>query len=146
MRRRKTPWYNDTRVHLFFERGARESYPTLGGPPRGRGGANVTYTVEIEVPEYEPRKVEIVFHNGLEIGAPRIRADGPSDSPHRYRDNTLCVWEPKDPVEQRWVPRDGLLGLLNLIRDHLFREAWWRQTGEWLGPELVHLPGVKEAA
>jgi hypothetical protein len=35
---------------------------------------------------------------------------------------------------------DGLLVLLNYIQAHLFREAWWREKGEWLGPEAPHSP------
>ena len=35
---------------------------------------------------------------------------------------------------------DGLLVLLNYIQAHLFREAWWREKGEWLGPEAPHGP------
>jgi hypothetical protein len=41
------------------------------------------------------------------------------------------------------VFEDGLLMLINLIQAHLFKEAWWRETGgreggEWLGPEAPH--------
>jgi len=36
------------------------------------------------------------------------------------------------------VLRDGLLCLLGMITAHLFREAWWRETGEWLGPTAAH--------
>ena len=42
---------------------------------------------------------------------------------------------------------DGLAGLVDLIRQHLFKEEWWRATRQWPGPE-VHLdpepvrPGV----
>lgn len=48
------------------------------------------------------------------------------------------MWCPWDPPEEKWVFRDGLLALLNHIQAHLFREAWWRETGEWLGPEAPH--------
>ncbi|MCY4654070.1 MAG: hypothetical protein OXC95_13010 [Dehalococcoidia bacterium] len=68
----------------------------------------------------------------------RITADGPADSPHRYKEGELCLWYPDDPVEEKWVFEDGLLILLGMIVAHLFREAWWRETGEWLGPEVEH--------
>jgi hypothetical protein len=29
---------------------------------------------------------------------------------------------------------------------HLFKEAYWRETGEWLGPEAPHRPNSKEDA
>lgn len=70
-------------------------------------------------------------------------ADGPT-SPHRYKDGGLCIWHPSDAVEYRWVFEDGLLQLLGHIAAHLFREAWWRETGEWLGPEAPHGPALKE--
>ncbi len=51
------------------------------------------------------------------------------------------MWYPKDPPELRWLPEHRLVGLIEVARRHLFREAWWRQTGgeeggEWLGPEI----------
>jgi hypothetical protein len=90
----------------------------------------------MDVPHYELRRVEIVFSDGSRL--PVIRADGPG-SPHRYDDRgRLCMWYPSDPPERQWVFEDGLLALLNLIQAHLFREAWWRETDEWLGPEAPH--------
>jgi len=53
------------------------------------------------------------------------------------------MWHPGDPPEQQWLFADGLLALLNIIQAHLFKEAWWREMGEWLGPEAPHGP-VKE--
>ena len=94
------------------------------------------------MPFYESRDVEIQFKDWSR--SPRIVVDGPS-SPHRYKTNgdSLCIWHPQDPADQRWVFEDSLLALLNHIQAHLFREAWWRETGEWLGPEAPHVP-VKE--
>jgi hypothetical protein len=34
--------------------------------------------------------------------------------------------------------RDGLLSLFEMTRVHLFKEAYWRETGEWLGEEVGH--------
>jgi hypothetical protein len=94
------------------------------------------------VPYYEPRNVEIRFEHWSRV--PSIVIDGPS-SPHRYKadGDSLCIWHPQDPPEQRWIFEDGLLALINHIQAHLFREAWWRETGEWLGPQAPHGP-VKE--
>lgn len=90
----------------------------------------------MEVPHYEPRNVEIRFADWSRV--PVIMADGPG-SPHRNKpDNSLCIWHPKAPVEEKWVFEDGLLALLNHVQAHLFKEAWWRETGEWLGPEAPH--------
>lgn len=53
---------------------------------------------------------------------PKVFADGPDDSPHRYQNGSLCMWHPDDPPEQKWIFQDGLLALLNQIQAHLFRE------------------------
>ncbi|MCW2538756.1 MAG: hypothetical protein JWN95_481 [Frankiales bacterium] len=41
------------------------------------------------------------------------------------------------------MPDDGLLMLFGMIANHLLKEAWWREHGEWLGDEAPHgvLPG-----
>ena len=91
----------------------------------------------MEVPFYEHRNVEI------RVGSSRVArvfVDGPDDSPHRYPDGSLCMWYPHDPPEEKWVFGDGLLPLLNHIQLHLFREAWWREHGEWPGPQAPHAP------
>ena len=54
------------------------------------------------------------------------------------RNNSLCMWFPEDPIDCRWVFEDGLLNLIGLAMAHLFREAWWRETGEWAGEEVGH--------
>lgn len=96
------------------------------------------YLVRMDVPHYEPRNVEIRFQRGSYV--PVISADGPV-SPHRYDDTgSLCLWHPDAPPEEKWVFEDGLMALLNQVQAHLFREAWWRETGEWLGPEAPHGP------
>lgn len=95
------------------------------------------YTVPLPVLESrEIRDVRILFRrSSTEIA--RVTVDGPS-SPHRYDDGTLCMWHPWDPRANRWVFDDQLLTLLGHIQLHLFRESWWRQSGEWLGPEAPH--------
>jgi hypothetical protein len=93
--------------------------------------------VRMEVPFYEPRNVEIQF--GKWSKTPSVRVDGPG-SPHRYPDGTLCMWYPPDPEDEKWVFEDGLLPLLCHIQRHLFREAWWREHGVWLGPQAPHGP------
>jgi hypothetical protein len=95
------------------------------------------YRLRIEVPHYDARSVDVRFEKWSRV--PDIRVDGPS-SPHRFPDESLCIWYPEDPPEQKWMFEDGLLALLNHVQAHLFREAWWRETGEWLGPEAPHTP------
>ncbi len=70
---------------------------------------------------------------------PRVYVDKPEPTPHRYpTDNSLCMWFPWHPRSQRWVREDGLLSLLGYIGVHLFREHWWHEKQEWLGPEVGH--------
>lgn len=96
----------------------------------------------INVPHYETREVEIRFEK-TSPRMPQIYSDGLL-SPHRNKGKSLCIWHPGDAAEKRWEFRDGLHQLLGHIEAHLFREAWWRETGEWLGPEAPHSPIQKE--
>jgi hypothetical protein len=134
------PWYGNDVQRVRFERGATRHFSTLRGVTRTFGPkAGRMYQVSMTVPHYELRHVEVFFSKRLPTLV-AITADGPTDSPHRYNTHRLCIWYPDDPDEYRWVFEDGLLVLLGLIVAHLFREAWWRETGEWLGPEASHTP------
>ena len=145
-RRNKVPWYQDFRARVLFEHRARERYPDMVSPARSPGlGAEIVYRLPVQVPHYEARKVEIRIRNGYTPGPPRIKCDGPTESPHRYRSGYLCVWEPEDEPDHGWVHADGLEELIEHIRVHLFLEAYWLEHGEWLGREVVHW-GSKEAA
>ena len=128
---------------------ARSAFPTLK-ERRVQGSGTVTYvfTLTMPVPNYESRQVRIEFRQWLHA-APRVLVDGPTDSPHRYRDQgarSLCLWYPQDGPERRWVPEDGLLHLIGMIESHLFKEAYWREHGEWLGEEGPHDDPVDLAA
>ena len=120
-----------------FERGVRPVFRTLKGRPVRHCGGFI-YTADVQVPFYEARHVTIRFMGTSTV--PNVSVDGPATSLHRYDDGTLCFQHPRDPDANRWVFRDGLLDLLDAVVGHLFREAWWRDTGEWLGPEVLHLP------
>lgn len=129
---------------LRFERNARAAFPTLTGRPRRRSGrGGFIYKVTIEVPFYESRAVTIRFQSRK---VPFVTVDGPTGSPHRFDDGTLCMWFPGDPDGNVWTFDRGLLDLLDTIVGHLFREAWWRETGEWLGPEVPHRPTQSRGA
>ncbi len=103
---------------------------------------------------------EVVFHADppyltYGLGAqdyPRVFADPGAQSPHRMPDDgALCLYYPLAPPLRRWRSVDGLLVLLDLVRDHLFFEEHWRATGgfdggEWLGKEAPHgIPGRRAA-
>jgi hypothetical protein len=62
------------------------------------------YSVTVHVPYYEARRVRIEFRSLLP-SSPKIFADGPAESPHRYRhegDRSLCLWYPSDGPDRRW--------------------------------------------
>jgi hypothetical protein len=106
-----------------------------------RAVRGVSYSGEVDIEDYEPRRIRLVFRPTTQIDSnPVITADGPTDSPHRYPDGELCCWYPKDPAAQRWVWADGLVSLIDQVRVHLLKEAWWRETGEWLGDAAPHAP------
>ncbi len=131
-------WYNDLDVVAQFEQDAIREYPSLvscNGVVGSRRWRQYTLTIDLE--EYEARDVKIKIKPDPKL-LPRVTAGGPLESPHRYKGGALCMWYPKDPDEKRWVFNDGLLELLVMIEFHLYREAWWRETGEWLGPEAPH--------
>lgn len=105
-----------------------------------KSAKQLSYELEIDLETYEARHVTIVFKTGYLPEGVQVFADGPSESPHRYKDDSLCMWRRKDPPELRWLPEHGLVALIEMTRRHLFREAWWRETGgwdggEWLGPQ-----------
>ena len=137
--RYKGPQYSRIVARLNFERGVRSQFPNLRSA-KVKGGHE--YKATVRVPHYEAREIHIRF-SGMS-DAPSVFADGPRDSPHRYSDGSLCMWYPHDPIDRRWVFEDGLLDLIGLVIAHLFREAWWRETGEWLGEEVPHGSQVKE--
>lgn len=71
----------------------------------------------------------------------RVYADGPTARPHRHagRNRTeLCIWHPYDPPVRRWTADEGIAVLLAMAGVHLFKETWWRDTGERLGEEAPH--------
>lgn len=98
--------------------------------------AQYGFAGEIEVPREDSSYVFILFDGDY----PWVFTDGPkrTDWPHRHGGVALCMWSDHDPVNQRWVPDDGLADLLFRIRLHLLREAHWIRTGKWPGPEAPH--------
>lgn len=140
-RRRTQSWLEDVARRYRSVAPAKSLFPSLRERRVQRRHAVVyVFTVIVPVPNYEPRRVRIEFHPWLH-GSPKVYADGPTESPHRYRaedDRTLCLWYPSDGPDRRWQPEDGLVQLIGMIETHLFKEAYWRETGEWLGEEGPH--------
>ena len=122
-----------------FLSGAKVTYPSLVRKiKKKKGKRQVIFNVSITVPMYYTvRKIKIIFKEGY-YNYPSVYSDGPSESKHRYNDDSLCMWYPKDKKDEKWVYSDGLLELLGHIQLHLFREAYWRDYGDWVGPEVNH--------
>ena len=137
------PWVGNEAQRVGFERNAFLLYQTL--QVVADQSAVRAYRVIVDVPHYEPRTVQV----RLERTRPRtpvVTVDGPTDSPHRYSDGSLCMWYPNDPATQRWVFANGLPALIGHIQAHLFREAWRREYGWWPGAEAGHSPRVRSEA
>jgi hypothetical protein len=126
-------WWGRDRDRILFD----VALPGTGFRARNIRGYGREYTGVVEVPHYGAHRVRIVFRNKTPDIA-RVYVDRPEPSPHRFDDHSLCMWFPWHPRSQRWVRNDGLLCLLGYIGAHLFREHWWHETGEWLGPEVRH--------
>lgn len=142
--RRPRSWLDDPPRRAALEASARRELPDLRYRHRQHGRGPVdSWAATVYPGHYEPRLVTVQFERAS-WWRPRVFSDGPCDresSPHRYPDSgrrRLCMWYPTDPPNRRWSVDDGLLALFAIAADHLFKEAWWRETGEWLGEEAPH--------
>jgi hypothetical protein len=121
------------RLSCWQVRRAAELLRSVGVDPDTVFGV-VGYGGVIEVPFYDERHIFALVVGDTAL----VFADGPQESPHRYARMALCMWYPDDPTNARWTPDNGIDDLLYRVRNHLFREAWWRETKEWLGVEAPH--------
>ncbi len=142
----RAPWWRrDVGARGRMEAGIRSRYP---GIKVSKSAKRLTYELELDLEVYDPRRITVIFKADEPASCVEVLADGPTESPHRYGERSLCMWYPADPPELRWLPEHRLAGLIEMARLHLFREEYWRRTGgwdggEWLGPE-IH-PGEEEA-
>jgi hypothetical protein len=151
-----TDWYATSAAWWVpLERDARRRLgPTLRhrlGPARlwqPEDGRMSTYFVEgLEViGDPDPIDVEIRFYAappydtyGLPASEyPRVFAKPGATSKHRHPDGSLCLWAPWDPPQRRWTADKGLLELIELTRQHLFLENYWRRFKIWLLEDAPH--------
>lgn len=76
--------------------------------------------------------------------APRTWVVAPQlhpNAPHLYEeeDRALCLYDPKDPKDQRWTPRRYISQtIVPWTSFWLAFYEYWLQTGEWYGPEAPH--------
>jgi hypothetical protein len=138
---RSKPWWQRWPLEVLA---LEQRFPTeyAGEFFRKELGKALIYFGEVEVPHTgQIRKIAMVFPGPPSRFRPVVMADGPKTPRHRfgnYRPDPLCIWFSPDPDGMKWTLHDGLVGLIDLTRLHLFKEAWFRATGSWPGPE-VHL-------
>ena len=133
------PWYANFAKRMIFELGVNDHFCDIRARIiRARKSKFIEYKLPIDIPGYDDSRIIRIKFFPNPSRDPKVYVDGPTESPHRYEDDSLCIWYPWDPKEMRWEFNDGFLHLLVLIQAHLFREAWWRDTNEWLGPEVAH--------
>jgi hypothetical protein len=105
-------------------------------------GRSIVYRGDVDLdPLPLRRRIALVFPGRPSRVSPVVMADGPRTPRHRftsYRPVPLCMWYSCDEPDMQWQLGRGLAGLIDIARVHLFREARFRQTGRWRGPE-VHL-------
>lgn len=110
------------------------------------------WRLPVTVPVYEEDYVLRIELD--ERRAVRVTAEGWRGSMrHTFGANTLCMWFPKDPPDRQWNRADGMLKLVDTAVAHLFKELYFRETGEWLGEEVhrdvpkteQHMPLVRAA-
>ncbi|MGH2965132.1 MAG: hypothetical protein ACRDMH_07100 [Solirubrobacterales bacterium] len=152
-RRKEAPWFHEFLTRLRFEEAARKEYPSLQGMKAGKGkNAEIIYVIPVTLPIYGiQRTITISLANYTEPAFIGVTVDGPTDSPHRYGSGNLCMWHPGASWDARWTADEGLLGLIQYARIHLFREEYWRETGGrdggiWAGSETPHGEIKEEAA
>ena len=104
------------------------------------------WRVPIAVPVYDEDyvlRIELDERRAVSVTAEGWR--GPMR--HTFGANTLCMWFPKDPPDRQWNRADGLLKLVDTAVAHLFKELYFRETGEWLGEEVHRdVPKIEQRA
>lgn len=136
--RQPPPWFVDPANRLRFLRTLELDCPEARiTAPRREFRGRFAVSTRIEPTGVDQRAIVIVFTLGRPE-EPKVFADGPTDSPHRYGDGSLCMWFPYDPPEARWHRSNGPTALLGHIAAHLIKEEYHRQTGRWPGAEAAH--------
>jgi hypothetical protein len=91
--------------------------------------ASVEYTLSLC---YNPPYTPMVFV---------LHPDLASDAPHRYRNDSLCLYDPK---EGSWTANKLIAKTIMLwAAEWLFFYEIWLKTGIWFGPEAPHTGNKK---
>ena len=104
-----------------------------------RIGKALVFRGAVEVDGAGQRRVAIIFPGRPSRVRPIVMVDGPRRSRHRFywsRPTSLCLYYARDPENMQWTLKHRLHILIDLIRLHLVKEAYWRATNEWPAPEV----------
>jgi hypothetical protein len=137
-------WVPGPRGIAAIEAGAPDHYD-LKLVARDVFNERYTWRANVTVPAYDvAHSIRIVLKQfGVDVtvedwtGAPLK---------HTFGQDRLCMWYPSDPPERQWQKDDGLLKLLDTAVEHLFKEYYHRETGEWVGEEAPHGPKIAPSA
>lgn len=104
------------------------------------------WLVPVTVPAYNERyvlRIELDERRAVQVTAEGWH--GPMR--HTFGANKLCMWFPKDPPDRQWNRADAVLKLVDTAVAHLFKELYFRETGEWLGEEVHRdVPKIEQRA
>lgn len=152
-------WYGeDIAFRTALEAGARRRYgrhlsaeilPDMRGDGHGPVPGPLVYRIDgVDVRgRVMPTPVEVRFFPVLPApfarlispeDYPKVFAEPGAGSPHRFPDQSLCLYFPGDDRDRRWAAAMGLDTLLEMTAEHLYFEAYWRSHKSWLGTEAPH--------
>ena len=138
---RERVWWEQYPLELETLFGGMDAYPDFTAERVGRA---LVCRGEVELDTLgKTRRLVVIFPGRPSRVRPIIMADGPKRSRHRWywsRPSSLCLYYAPDHEGLRWKLKDGLVGLIDLSRVHLIKEAWWRVTDEWDGYEVHRRP------
>jgi hypothetical protein len=133
-------WWDDTDARSTFETGT-SAVARWITPVTARRGFQ--YSAFVGVPRTGHIQLRVEFAR-TDPHSPRVFSPPLGGSPHRNPDQSMCLWYPLHPPDQRWEFHDGLRELLVMAVLHLRREALWRGSAPrfvdriWPGPEVPH--------
>ena len=125
---RRRPFVDDPAGQLAFEAAARRDGMTIDREIVGR---RLCYRLPVEVPIYDDERIATIAFDPGDPQAPSVYVDGPRCLRHRYPDDAICMWLPRDPPSKRWVLSEGLLELATHVKLHTYCEAECRAGKPW---------------
>lgn len=124
-------------IMKFFNELRQVCIPIQTKPHQFNRGDYLSFSCWV-VPSGLLRQLVTIKFRKNDLDSPIVTTEISTKSPHRYSNGSLCMWYPYDSDDLRWRWKDGGAALIAHIHAHLIREAWWVETGEWVGDEVEH--------